>query len=166
MANELSNLKPPVGAHKKRTRIGRGEGSGKGKTAGRGSKGQRARGTVPIWFEGGQMPLARRLAKRGFKNNFARQYTAIRIDQLANYFDDGAEVDAVAMLKAGAIAKIGRDGVKVIGVGGEYKLDKALKLRVAKCTAGARSAVTEAGGSVDEDDRSFTAGKKSKIIEG
>ena len=79
MANELSNLKPSSGSRKKAMRVGRGEGSGKGKTAGRGMKGQRARGTVPIGFEGGQMPLHRRLPKRGFTNIHAVQYYEVSV---------------------------------------------------------------------------------------
>ena len=98
MANELSNLKPLPGSRKNRTRIGRGQGSGKGTTAGRGQKGQKSRGTgkVPIWFEGGQMPLARRLPKRGFKNIFSKVYTEVRLDKLSPHFEAGAEVNVNA----------------------------------------------------------------------
>ena len=94
MANELSNLKPPKGSRRNRFRKGRGEGSGLGKTAGRGTKGQRARHSVAIGFEGGQMPLDRRLPKRGFVNIFATRYTEVRLDQIAARCKDGDVLDA------------------------------------------------------------------------
>lgn len=143
MANELSNLRPPTGAHKKKKRIGRGQGSGSGTTAGRGSKGQRARGTVPAHFEGGQMPLARRLPKRGFKNIFSKQYSIVRLDKIAPHFEDGAEVTLDSLKSAGLISKVAKHGVKVLGNG---DLDKALTIHAAKFTASAKAKIEKAGG--------------------
>ena len=144
MANELSNLKPRPGAHKKAKRIGRGFASGDGKTSGRGQKGQRARSKVAIWFEGGQMPLHRRLPKRGFTNIFAKQYTEVRLDNLAEVFDTGAEVNAEILLNAGFISKIAKDGIKILGNGGD--LDKALHVTAAKFTKSAAAKIEAAGG--------------------
>ena len=112
MANELSNLNPSKGSRKAAMRVGRGEGSGKGKTAGRGMKGQRARGTVPIGFEGGQMPLHRRLPKRGFKNIHASITLRVTVAEKLNArFEDGATVDIRAMKAVGLISeKIDKDG--------------------------------------------------------
>ena len=143
MANELSNLKPPKGAHKKAMRIGRGQGSGKGKTAGRGSKGQRHRSKVPIWFEGGQMPLARRLPKRGFHNLFSKQYSIIRLDLMAKHFEAGAEVTTEALQAAGLVSKVAKDGIKILGNG---EIDKSLTVHAAKFTASAKQKIEAAGG--------------------
>ena len=143
MANELSNLRPPSGAHRKKMRIGRGQGSGNGTTAGRGSKGQRARGTVPASFEGGQMPLHRRLPKRGFKNIFSKQYSTVRLDKIASNFEAGAEVTGEALQKAGLISKLGKHGLKVLGNG---EIDKALTIYAAKFTASAKQKIEAAGG--------------------
>jgi large subunit ribosomal protein L15 len=146
MANELSHLAPNPGAQRPRTRIGRGQGSGLGKTAGKGTKGQQARTgyTLNVGFEGGQMPLKRRIPKRGFTNIFAKDYTEVNVGQLAS-FSAGAVVDAEALLSAGVISRIGADGVKVLG-GGD--LSVALTVRVAKISSSARSKVEAAGGSV------------------
>ena len=111
MANELSNLKPVPGSQKTRTRLGRGEGSGKGKTAGRGMKGQRARNTIRRGFEGGQMPLARRLPKRGFNNIFAKRFSVVRIDHIAARFEAGEVVDGESLKARGLINRIEKDGV-------------------------------------------------------
>jgi large subunit ribosomal protein L15 len=146
MANELSNLKPPVGGYKSRTRVGRGEGSGKGRTAGRGQKGQRKRGTVHAGFEGGQMPLHRRLPKRGFNNIFAKQYTEVRLDRLANRFSAGEVVDAASLKERGVIKKVAKDGIKVLGNG---DLTVALTVRAAKFTASAAEKIESAGGTVE-----------------
>ena len=146
MANELSNLKPPAGAHKKRTRLGRGEGSGKGTTAGRGQKGQTARGTVRPGFEGGQMPLHRRLPKRGFTNIFAKQYTEVRLDRIAARFAAGEVVDAEALKARGVISKIAPDGLKILGNG---EISHSLTIRAAKFTASAEEKITNAGGTVE-----------------
>ena len=146
MANELSNLKPAKGATRPRTRVGRGEGSGLGKTAGRGTKGQGARGNVHPRFEGGQMPLHRRMPKRGFNNIFAAQYTEVRLDLIARHFSAGEVVDADALKERGVIRKIERDGVKVLGNG---DLGHALTIRAAKFTAGAVEKIQAAGGSAE-----------------
>jgi large subunit ribosomal protein L15 len=147
MANELSSLSPPAGSTRKRMRVGRGEGSGKGKTAGRGSKGQHARGTVKRGFEGGQMPLARRLPKRGFKNIFAKQYTEVRIDRLAKRFSAGEVVDAAELKARGVISKVAKDGIKILGNG---ELAHALTIRAAKFTRSAAEKIAAAGGVAEE----------------
>ncbi len=143
MSNELSNLKPPKGSRRKAFRKGRGEGSGLGKTAGRGTKGQRARGSVAIGFEGGQMPLDRRLPKRGFVNIFATRYTEVRLDHIAARCKDGDVVDAAALKERGVIRKIGRDGIKVLGNG---EIGIKITVRANKFTASAQSKIEAAGG--------------------
>ena len=143
MANELSNLKPRPGAHKKAKRIGRGFASGDGKTSGRGQKGQRARSKVAIWFEGGQMPLHRRLAKRGFTNIFAKEFTVVRLDKIAANFDAGSEVNAKSLLENGIIDKVAKDGIKVLGNG---EIDKALNITATKFTKSAKAKIEAAGG--------------------
>jgi large subunit ribosomal protein L15 len=144
MANELSNLKPRPGAHKKAKRIGRGFASGDGKTSGRGQKGQRARSKVAIWFEGGQMPLHRRLAKRGFTNIFAKKYSVIRLDKIAAIFEAGADVNAATLVENGIIDKVAKDGIKILGNG---TLDKVLNITATKFTKSAKAKIEAAGGS-------------------
>ena len=146
MANELSNLKPPPGSTKARKRVGRGEGSGKGKTAGRGTKGQGARNTIHPRFEGGQMPLQRRLPKRGFNNIFAKQYTEVALDKISTKFGKGDVVDAAALKEAGVISKIAKNGIKVLGNG---DIDKALTVKAAKFTKSAADKISAAGGTVE-----------------
>ncbi len=146
MANELSNLKPSPGSTKARKRVGRGEGSGKGKTAGRGTKGQGARNTIHPRFEGGQMPLQRRLPKRGFNNIFAKQYTEVRIDRISEKFNKGDTVDAETLKAAGVISKIAKNGIKVLGNG---EIDKALTVKAAKFTKSAAEKISAAGGTVE-----------------
>jgi len=147
MANELSNLKPVPGSQKARTRVGRGQGSGLGKTAGRGTKGQQARGgySRAAGFEGGQMPLKRRLPKVGFTNIFAKDYTEVNVGQLSR-FAAGSVVDAHALHEAGVISRIGKHGVKLLGNG---ELTVALTVKVAKVSAGASSKIEAAGGTVE-----------------
>jgi len=148
MANELSNLKPAPGSRKARTRVGRGEGSGKGKTAGRGQKGAKSRSgskTRPH-FEGGQMPLHRRLPKRGFHNPFSKQYTVINVDRLAG-LASGTDVTAESLVEAGVVRKVDKDGVKLLGRG---DLSVALNVKVAKVSAAAKEKILAAGGSVEE----------------
>jgi len=153
MANELSNLKPSVGSRKNAMRVGRGEGSGKGKTAGRGSKGQRARGTVPIGFEGGQMPLHRRLPKRGFNNIHAVHYYEITISKLEKAFDAGSTVNIRSIKEAGLISsKIEKNGrllktakIKILGNG---ELTKELNVVADKFTKSAKAKIEAAGGTV------------------
>lgn len=149
MANELSNLHPVPGETRDRKRVGRGEGSGKGKTAGRGTKGAQARAgyKVRAGFEGGQMPLHRRLPKKGFKNPFSKDYTTINLERLGG-LEAGSVVTAESLEAAGVISKIGKDGVKILGRG---ELGVALHVRVAKLSASASEKITAAGGTVEGD---------------
>lgn len=149
MANELSNLKPAPGSTRARMRVGRGEGSGKGKTAGRGTKGAKARSgwTERPHFEGGQMPLHRRLPKRGFHNKFGKDFTTINVERLAG-LDAGSVVTAESLHAAGIISKIGADGVKILGRG---ELTNALHVRVAKLSGSAAAKITAAGGTIEGD---------------
>lgn len=148
MANELSNLKPPAGSQRKPMRVGRGEGSGKGRTAGRGQKGagSRSGSGVRPGFEGGQMPLQRRLPKRGFVNIFAKDFTTINIDELCERYDAGTVIDVAMLKEQGVIARVGKDGLKVLGRG---EIDKALTIRAAKFTRSAVQKIEAAGGSVE-----------------
>ena len=146
MANELSNLKPARGATKARTRVGRGEGSGLGKTSGRGTKGQGARGNVHPRFEGGQMPLHRRLPKRGFNTIFGSCFTEVRLDLIARHFSAGEVVDAEELKARGVIKKIEKDGIKVLGNG---ELGHALTIRAARFTASAEEKIRAAGGTAE-----------------
>ena len=143
---KLQELQPAVGASKKPYRKGRGAGSGNGKTAGRGHKGQWARsgGGVRPGFEGGQMPLQRRVPKRGFNNIFAKEYVTINVERL-NAFEAGAVVDAAALHEAGIISKT-LDGVKFLGRG---EVTKALTVRAAKFTESAKQKIEAAGGAVE-----------------
>ena len=143
---KLFELRPAEGSVKDTKRKGRGHGSGNGKTAGRGHKGQNARsgGGVRIGFEGGQMPIYRRLPKRGFTNIFAKQYAEVKVSDL-NKFEDGAVVDAQALIEAGVISKA-LDGVKVLGNG---ELTKKVTVKAAKFTATAASKIEAAGGKAE-----------------
>ena len=144
---ELSNLRPAEGSkHSDAFRRGRGHGSGNGKTAGKGHKGQKARsgGGVRPGFEGGQMPLYRRLPKRGFKNRNSKEIIAINVDVL-NRFEDGAEVTAESLLESRAISKIG-DGVKILGNG---ELTKKLNVKVNAVSETAKAKIEAAGGTVE-----------------
>jgi large subunit ribosomal protein L15 len=148
---KLHELADRPGAHRKRTRIGRGIGSGKGKTGGRGGKGQTARAGVRIkGFEGGQMPLHRRLPKRGFKNvKFARRLNEVNLDRVQSAIDAGrldanALIDADALVKAGVLRRV-KDGVRLLGTG-ELKAKAAFAVFGASKSAVA--AVEKAGGSV------------------
>jgi large subunit ribosomal protein L15 len=149
MADELSNLHPVPGAQRPRTRVGRGQGSGLGKTAGRGTKGQQARAgyNKTLGFEGGQVPLRRRLPKRGFTNIFAKDYTEVNVAKLAG-FAAGTELDAQALKASGVIARIGRDGIKILGDG---ELTVALTVRAARFTESARAKIEAAGGTAAAD---------------
>ena len=147
---KLNEIRDNQGASKARMRVGRGIGSGKGKTAGRGVKGQKSRTGVAIaGFEGGQMPLHMRMPKRGFNNPRARRYAEVnlwRLDQAlaAGKLDAGRPVDAAALIAAGVIRRA-HDGVKLLGDG---EISGKLDLHVAACTARARKGVEDAGGSV------------------
>lgn len=145
---KLHELKPAKGAVKGKRRLGRGTATGQGKTSGRGQKGQwsRSGGGVRVGFEGGQMPLARRLPKRGFNNIFKKVYSEVNVETL-NRFDAGTVIDAELLKKNRVISKIEKDGLKILGNG---NLEKALTVRAAKFTASAREKITNAGGQVEE----------------
>ena len=142
----LENLKPAKGAVRSRKRVGRGPGSGLGKTSGRGEKGQKSRSgySRKVGFEGGQMPLHRRLPKRGFHNRFRKEYTEVNLDRL-DAFDAGTIVTPELLLKRGVIKKL-RDGVKVLAKG---SLTKALTVRAHKFSARAQEVITAAGGKAE-----------------
>jgi large subunit ribosomal protein L15 len=146
MADELSNLSPAPGSQRPRTRIGRGHGSGLVKTAGRGTKGQGARGSVRRGFEGGQMPLHRRLPKRGFINIFKKDYALVRLDRVAAAFAAGDVVDVEALVGRGLLSRVGKNGVKLLGNG---EISIAITVRVDKVTASAAEKVKAAGGTVE-----------------
>lgn len=142
---KLHELKAVPGANTEAKRKGRGAASGNGKTAGYGHKGQKARsGAKKAGFEGGQMPMQRRLPKRGFNNIFATEYATVKISDL-NRFEDGAVVDFAA-LKAAGIVKKELDGVKVLGNG---ELTKKLTVKVAAYTASAKEKIEKAGGKAE-----------------
>jgi len=142
----LHELAPAKGSVKPAYRKGRGPGSGNGKTAGRGHKGQNARsgGGVRIGFEGGQMPLQRRLPKRGFNNIFAKTYVSVNVSAL-EVFEAGATVDAASLIEAGII-KHEYDGIKILG-GGE--LTKKLTVKAAKFSKTAQEKIAAAGGQTE-----------------
>ena len=141
----LGNLKPAAGSHRSRKRLGRGIGSGLGKTAGKGHKGQRARksGNVRAGFEGGQMKLYMRLPKRGFTNGFRVEYNVINLEALAS-FADGSTVDPKALDAAGLLRHSDRP-VKLLGRG---ELSKKLTIAVHRASASAQAAVAKAGGTL------------------
>jgi len=148
MANVLSNLHPPVGAVRNKTRKGRGVGSGLGKTAGKGQKGQKARHAgnfSKMAFQGGQTPIQRRLPKRGFRNPFPTDTVSVNVSSLEKRFEAGATVDFEALVKSGLVDK-GATRVKVLGDG---DLTRKLSLKVHAISAGARAKVEAAGGSVE-----------------
>lgn len=147
---KLTDIRDNPGAVKKRMRIGRGIGSGKGKTGGRGVKGQKSRSGVSIkGFEGGQMPIHRRLPKRGFNNIFRKDYNEVNLGRLQQAIDAGkldasAPINVDALLAAGVVTKA-RDGVRVLGVG---EIKASVALHVAGASRSAVEAVEKAGGSV------------------
>jgi large subunit ribosomal protein L15 len=142
----IHDLSPAEGSRKKKKRIGRGPGSGHGKTACRGHKGQKARsgGGVSPGFEGGQMPLQRRLPKRGFTNVFRKEYSLINLRDL-NGFEPNSTLDAEVLRKAGLIKRT-RDGVKLLGYG---EINIPLVIRVNRSSKSAREKVEAAGGKVE-----------------
>ena len=158
---KLNELSPRPGSVKKRMRVGRGPGSGKGKTAGRGVKGQKARTGVAIaGFEGGQMPLHMRFPKRGFNNPFAKEFAEVNLWRIADAIaagklDAGQPIDAAALKAAGVIRRE-KDGVRLLGEG---TLSGAINITVYSATASALKAVQDAGGSV-------TTTKKAAPAEG
>lgn len=147
MANELSNLKPCPGERKVRTRLGRGEGSGTGKTSGKGTKGAQARSGYSRrpGFEGGQMPLHRRLPKFGFKNPFSKDFETLNLGRLER-FEAGTVVTPELLKEQGIISRIGKHGVKILG-GGD--LGVALHVRVTKLTRSAAEKIVAAGGTTE-----------------
>ncbi len=151
MTIKLNELRDNNGARKGRMRVGRGIGSGKGKTAGRGQKGQKARSGVAInGFEGGQMPLHMRIPKRGFNNIFAKDYAIVNLGQIQKLIDaktlDAKAVIDHAALKAAGVARGGKDGVRLLAKG---ELTAKLNFSVAGASKGAIEAVEKAGGKVE-----------------
>lgn len=143
---KLNELRPAEGSVKAPKRVGRGTGSGLGKTSAKGHKGQKARsGSKKNGFEGGQMPLARRLPKRGFTNIFAKEYTVINVSDLEK-LPEGTEVTAAMLKEQGIISKIEKDGLKVLGRG---ELTKRLNVKAAKFSETARKAIEAVGGTAE-----------------
>lgn len=142
----LHELKAAEGSTKAPKRVGRGQGTGQGTTAGRGMNGQKSRsgGGVRLGFEGGQMPLYRRLPKRGFTNHFAKEYAEINVCDL-NKFENGAVVDMEALLAAGMVKQV-KDGVKVLGNG---EIEKSLTVKAEKFSKSAVAKIEAAGGKVE-----------------
>lgn len=143
---KLHELKSPEGSRKAPKRVGRGTGSGLGRNSGKGEKGQNSRtgGGVRPGFEGGQMPLFRRLPKRGFTNPFSKEYNAINLDRL-NIFENGTEVTEQLLLEKGVISKK-LDGVKILGNG---TIEKALTVKVSKFSKSASEKIEAAGGKAE-----------------
>ena len=142
---KVHDLRPAPGARKAKTRVGRGEGS-KGKTAGRGTKGTKARYQVPAGFEGGQMPLHMRLPKlKGFKNRFRVEYQVVNLDKLAELYPQGGEVTKADLVAKGAVRK--NELVKVLGTG---DISVAINVKVDAFSASAKEKITAAGGSAEE----------------
>jgi len=168
MTIKINELRDNAGARKGRVRVGRGIGSGLGKTAGRGQKGQKSRSGVAVkGFEGGQMPLHMRLPKRGFNNIFAKDYAEVNLGAVQKLIDAG-KLDAKKLLdhdvlKAAGLARGGKDGVRLLGKG-EFKAKASFK--VAGVSKGAREAVEKAGGSIEvlekKDPAALAAAKKGK----
>ncbi len=145
---DLASLPADSGAAKNRKRVGRGIGSGYHKTAGRGHKGQKSRsgGGIHPWFEGGQMPLQRRIPKRGFTNIFRKEFAIVNVHQL-NCFEDGAVVDAAALVEMGLVSA-GIERIKILGNG---LLNKKLTVKVTALSATAKEKISQAGGQVEEE---------------
>ena len=143
---KLHELSPSEGSRKKSFRVGRGHASGNGKTSGKGHKGQNARsgGGVCPGFEGGQMPIYRRLPKRGFNNIFAKEYVAVNVEKL-NLLENGTEVTAQVLKEAGLISKV-CDGIVILGRG---ELDKKLTVKAKRFSKSAEEKITAAGGKVE-----------------
>ena len=155
----LHNLKPRPGSKHRTKRLGQGESSGRGKTAGRGGKGQTARSgsSIRIGFEGGQMPLIRRMPKRGFNNaRFTTQYNGVNVSDL-NRFEDGARVDELA-LKAVGLSNGQSDGVKILGNG---ELSKKLTVIASAFSASARTKIEAKGGTCEVAARKFVPAAKA-----
>jgi large subunit ribosomal protein L15 len=142
----LHELKPATGSRKERNRVGRGTGSGNGKTAGKGHKGQKARsgGGVRLGFEGGQTPLFRRLPKRGFTNINRKDYAIVNLEAL-NRFEDGTEVTPALLIETGLVSKE-KSGIKILGNG---KLETKLTVKAHKFSSAAKEAIEAAGGQTE-----------------
>lgn len=142
----LHELKPATGARKSRKRLGRGIGSGFGKTSGKGHKGQNARsgGGTRLGFEGGQTPLFQRLPKRGFTNINRKEYAVVNLDKL-NLFDEGTEVTPELLLETGVVSKA-KSGIKILGNG---ELTKKITVKAHKFSAAAKEAIENAGGQTE-----------------
>ena len=143
----INSLSPMEGSRTKSIRKGRGTASGLGKTSGRGQKGQNARtgGGVRVGFEGGQMPLYRRLPKRGFTNIFKKEYSIVNVGDL-NFVEDGATVDEAMLFENRVIGKMGKDGLKVLGNG---EITKNITIKCAKITESAKEKIEKIGGKVE-----------------
>lgn len=145
---KLNELKPAPGSKKTRKRVGRGESSGLGKTCGKGSNGQKSRSgaSIPAGFEGGQMPLIKRVPKRGFSNYpFKKEYALINVMDLEELFDDETEITAELLLESGVIKKV-LDGIKVLGDG---DITKKFTVKVQKISESAKNKIEAAGGKVE-----------------
>ncbi len=142
----LHEMKPATGARKSRKRIGRGIGSGFGKTSGKGHKGQNARsgGGVRLGFEGGQTPLFQRLPKRGFTNINRKEYAIVNLDSL-NLFDEGTEITPELLIESGVVSKA-KSGIKILGNG---TLEKKMTVKAHKFSASAKEAIEKAGGQTE-----------------
>ncbi len=160
---KLHELSPAPGSNKKAYRKGRGPASGNGHTAGKGHKGQKARsgGGVRPGFEGGQMPLARRLPKRGFNNIFAKEYATLNVQDL-NRFEDGAVVDDKSLVEIGLLKKT-LDGVKILGKG---DLQKKLTVNAAAFSESAKQKIEQAGGTVIEPPKKEAAPAEENAVKG
>ena len=163
---KLNDIRDNPGARKGRIRVGRGIGSGKGKTGGRGQKGQKSRSGVAIkGFEGGQMPLHMRLPKRGFNNPFAKDYAEVNLGQVQKLVDagklDAKKVVDHAALQAAGVARGGKDGVRLLGKG---ELSSKVQFKVAGASKGAVAAVEKVGGAIElivaKDPAELAAAKK------
>lgn len=148
MAIGLNNLKAPTGATHKKKRVGRGPGSGLGKTSGRGNKGQKSRSgySAKRGFEGGQMPLHRRLPKRGFTNIFKREWAEVNLSRLEELFEAGATVTLDALVESGVVRKSLRDSVAILGKG---ELSKALTISAHRFSESAKKKIEAAGGKAE-----------------
>jgi large subunit ribosomal protein L15 len=144
---KLSELKPAPGSKHARKRLGRGTGSGLGKTSGKGHKGQKARsgGGKGPYFEGGQTPLQRRMPKRGFTNIFKKEYVVLNVEALDAKFDAGATVDTQALVMSGLVSNL-RDGVRILGRG---EITKALNVKAKGFSKTAEEKIKAAGGSIE-----------------
>jgi large subunit ribosomal protein L15 len=143
---KLNELSPAKGARKNKRRVGRGQGSGRGGTSGRGHKGQKSRsgGNIPAWFEGGQLPLTRRLPIKGFKNPTRREYEVINLSDLERSGLEGTVT--IAVLRAAGIVTRSKKPVKLLGMG---EVTKALDLKINAASAKAREKIEAAGGSIE-----------------